>query len=102
LEGLIRLVQGELSKGDRTKIITIITIDVHNRDVVIDLMNKKIENNTDFKWQSQMRYYWLADDQNVNIRICDFASVYSYEYVGNCGRLVITPLTGIYINVYIY
>jgi hypothetical protein len=66
-------------------------------------MNKKIENNTDFKWQSQMRYYWLADDQNVNIRICDFASVYSYEYVGNCGRLVITPLTGnIYIYTYVY
>jgi dynein heavy chain len=93
LEGLIRLVQGELSKGDRIKIITVITIDVHNRDVVQALVTKKVENNVDFKWQSQLRYYWAPEDKNVNIRICDFSTVYSFEYVGNCGRLVITPLT---------
>jgi len=93
LEGLIRLVVGELSKGDRIKIITVITIDVHNRDVVQALVTKKVENNVDFKWQSQLRYYWLPEDKNVNIRICDFQTVYSFEYVGNCGRLVITPLT---------
>lgn len=93
LESLIRLVQGDLSKGDRVKIITVITIDVHNRDVVQALIEKKVESNVDFKWQSQLRYYWLADDRNVNIRICDFQSLYSFEYVGNCGRLVITPLT---------
>ena len=93
LEGLIRLVQGELTKGDRIKIIAVITIDVHNRDVVTDLMVKKVENSSDFKWQSQLRCYWLPDDNNVNIRICDFSTQYSYEYVGNCARLVITPLT---------
>ena len=93
LEGLIRLVQGELSKGDRVKVITVITIDVHSRDVVSDLIRKKVESSLDFKWQSQLRYYFQAVDNTVNIRICDFATVYSYEYTGNCGRLVITPLT---------
>ncbi|KAJ1439145.1 dynein heavy chain and region D6 of dynein motor-domain-containing protein [Ochromonadaceae sp. CCMP2298] len=93
LESLIRLVQMDLSKGDRVKIITVITIDVHNRDVVGALVAKKVENNVDFKWQSQLRYYWLPDDRNVNIRICDFFTSYTFEYVGNCGRLVITPLT---------
>ena len=96
LEGLIRLVQGDLSKGDRVKIITVITIDVHNRDVVSDLMSKRVESSSDFKWQSQMRHYWAPDDSNVNIRICDFATAYSYEYTGNCSRLVITPLTDRY------
>ena len=93
LEGLIRLVQGELSKGDRVKVITVITIDVHSRDVVSDLIRKKVESSLDFKWQSQLRYYFVPTDNTVNIRICDFATVYSYEYTGNCGRLVITPLT---------
>ena len=93
LEGLIRLVQGELSVSDRVKIITIITIDVHNRDVSQALVTKKVETNVDFKWQSQLRFYWIPEEKTVNIRICDFATVYSFEYVGNCGRLVITPLT---------
>jgi dynein heavy chain len=93
LEALIRLVQGSLSKDDRVKIITVITIDVHNRDVVQTLAVKKVESNADFKWQSQLRYYWITEEKNVNIRICDFSTIYSFEYVGNCGRLVITPLT---------
>jgi dynein heavy chain, axonemal len=93
LEGLIRLVQGQLSSSDRIKIITIITIDVHNRDVVVALVSKRVENNVDFKWQSQLRYLWFPEDKTVNIRICDYSTVYSFEYVGNCGRLVITPLT---------
>jgi len=93
IEGLIRLVQGELKKGDRVKIITLITIDVHNRDVVLALVAKRVESNVDFKWQSQLKYYWNVEEKNVNIRICDFATLYTFEYVGNCGRLVITPLT---------
>lgn len=32
-------------------------------------------------------------DGCVRIKICDFRSVYSFEFAGNCGRLVITPLT---------
>lgn len=42
LESLIRLVQMDLSKSDRVKIITVITIDVHNRDVVTALVQKKV------------------------------------------------------------
>jgi dynein heavy chain len=34
LSALIQLVLGELSPGDRTKIISLITLDVHARDVV--------------------------------------------------------------------
>lgn len=93
LESMITLVQGKLSKEDRMKIITIITIDVHNRDIVKMFVTKKVDSNGDFNWQSQLRYYWVPDDKNVSIKICDYSAIYSYEYVGNCGRLVITPLT---------
>ena len=85
--------QGELTWSDRVKIITVITIDVHNRDVVTTLVSKKVESNVDFKWQSQLKFYWNVEDKIASIRICDFSTIYSFEYVGNCGRLVITPLT---------
>ena len=93
LEALIRLVQGKLSKEERTKAIVMITIDVHARDVVKTLIDEKIEGPTMFRWQSQLRYYWQEDDREVKISICDFRSMYSYEYHGNQKRLVITPLT---------
>ena len=93
LEALIRLVQGKLSNEERTKAIVMITIDVHARDVVKTLIDEKVEGPTMFRWQSQLRYYWQEDDREVKISICDFRSMYSYEYHGNQKRLVITPLT---------
>lgn len=42
LEALIREVQKELTKQERNKIITVITIDVHNRDLVQTLIDKKV------------------------------------------------------------
>jgi len=93
LQALIRLVQGKLSNADRTKIITMITMDVHSRDVIAGLVNDKVESMDAFQWQKQLRYYWIPDSNEVDIRITDFFTKYSYEYVGNTGRLVITPLT---------
>ena len=93
LEALITLVQGELTREQRTKIITLITIDVHSRDIVQKLIDTKIESKDDFLWQSQLRYYWEEDERDTKIHICDFRSQYSYEYTGNSGRLCITPLT---------
>ncbi|RQM21208.1 hypothetical protein B5M09_003796 [Aphanomyces astaci] len=86
---------GELTKLDRVKIITVITVDVHARDVIQTLVAKKVNSVLDFTWQSQLRYYYLDPQttKQVAIRICDFRALYSYEYIGNCGRLVITPLT---------
>jgi dynein heavy chain len=93
LGNLILLVLDELSGQDRAKIITLITIDVHGRDLVQKLIDEKIESASNFTWQSQLKYYWNDDTRDVNIKICDYSTLYAYEYVGNTGRLVITPLT---------
>lgn len=93
LTTLINMLIGELSKGDRQKIMTICTIDVHARDVVAKLIQQKVENAQAFLWLSQLRHRW--DDQNGHCfaNICDAQFKYSYEYLGNTPRLVITPLT---------
>ncbi len=93
LERLIGLVLGELNKGDRKKIITMITMDVHGRDQVHKLIDERAAGPMAFLWQEQMRAYWDPSTRNMDCRICDFRSKYSYEPIGNSGRLVITPLT---------
>jgi dynein heavy chain len=93
LQELIKLVLGHLSKGDRVKVITIITLDVHARDVIQKLVDEKVEGPDAFLWQQQLRFYWVPPTMDTEIKICDFRTKYFYEWIGNTGRLVITPLT---------
>ena len=87
-------VMQELEKGDRRKIVTLMTIDVHSRDVVKNLIEKRVENSTCFEWLSQLRLSWDEEGEgSCYCDNCDARFIYGYEYVGNCGRLVITPLT---------
>lgn len=93
LNSLIELLLGELSVGDRQKIMTICTIDVHSRDVVAKMITQKVENSSAFQWQSQLRHRWDQDQVDCFANICDAEFRYDYEYLGNTPRLVITPLT---------
>ncbi|XP_051263753.1 dynein axonemal heavy chain 11 isoform X2 [Dicentrarchus labrax] len=90
---LIGLLLGELSSGDRQKIMTICTIDVHARDIVASLITQKVTNSQAFQWLSQLRHCWYEQQHHCFINICDAQFLYSYEYLGNTPRLVITPLT---------
>lgn len=92
LASLTQMVQNDLDRGLRKKIITLITVDVHNRDVVLKLIDEKAESASVFTWQSQLRYT-LDDKRGCTIDIADASFTYNYEYIGNCGCLVITPLT---------
>jgi len=40
-----------------------------------------------------MRYGWKPETKDCTVMIADATFYYSYEYIGNTGRLVITPLT---------
>lgn len=59
LNALIVLLLGDLTAGDRQKIMTICTIDVHSRDVVAKMIIAKVESMFAFQWQSQLRYTFL-------------------------------------------
>ena len=56
---LINLLLGKLPKGDRQRIMTICTIDVHARDVVQKMINEKVENSQAFLWLSQLRHRYI-------------------------------------------
>lgn len=93
LNALITMLLGELSKGDRQKIMTICTIDVHARDVVAKMITTKVDNAQAFTWLSQLRHRWDEQEKDCFANICDAQFQYSHEYLGNTPRLVITPLT---------
>ena len=93
LNNLSELINGTLSSGDRKKIITLVTIDVHARDVITKLINARVESVDCFEWASQLRYRLDDSSGDCIINLCDYTTPYIYEYIGNCGALVITPLT---------
>lgn len=47
----------------------------------------------EFEWESQLRFYWLREPDELLVRQCTGEFGYGYEYMGLNGRLVITPLT---------
>ncbi|MES1907830.1 MAG: hypothetical protein MHM6MM_000870 [Cercozoa sp. M6MM] len=81
----------------RTKIETMVTIQVHNRDVLAELCQlykeKKVSGAADFEWQKQLRVYWDEERQHCFVNVADNEFPYCYEFLGCKERLVITPLT---------
>lgn len=93
LNSLITMLIGKLSSGDRQKIMTVCTIDVHARDVIGKLIATKVDSSQAFAWLSQLRHRWDDNERDCFANICDAQFRYSHEYLGNTPRLVITPLT---------
>lgn len=93
LTQLIRLVQGDLTKDLRSKLMCLITVDTHNRDVIDKLIQEDVRKEDEFFWQSQLKFYWDMGREKAYCRIADAQFDYQYEYLGNGPRLVITPLT---------
>ncbi|XP_050636999.1 dynein axonemal heavy chain 1 [Macaca thibetana thibetana] len=91
LSDLVALVRGKLSRMQRAVLSALIVIEVHAKDVVSKLIQENVVSVNDFEWISQLRYYWTNND--LYIRAVNAEFIYGYEYLGNSGRLVITPLT---------
>ena len=90
---LIKMTMGELTKPMRTKVMCMITLDAHNRDVQVRLVTDGVTEPTAFQWQSMLKGYWVQEIDDSRLKIADAVFPYGYEYLGNGPRLVVTPLT---------
>lgn len=49
----------------------LVTLDVHARDVLVELVEESVSNSTDFKWICQLRYYWIVGITDNNLHNTD-------------------------------
>ncbi|XP_053403793.1 dynein axonemal heavy chain 2-like isoform X2 [Mercenaria mercenaria] len=86
-------IRGNLTKIQRLKIVALVTIEVHARDIIDKLIKSGCSDQYAFEWLSQLRFYWEKDIDDCVVKQTNTQFQYGYEYLGNSGRLVITPLT---------
>ena len=89
---MTELIRTELKPLYHKIIIALITADVHNRDIILNLISNEVESIHDFSWQQQLKYY-LDENDVCTIKQVTANLDYGYEYLGASSRLIITPLT---------
>ncbi|XP_070240511.1 dynein axonemal heavy chain 14 [Bos mutus] len=81
--------------NSRAKVVlgALLTLYVHCRDTVRNLLLKSIFNADDFEWTRHLQYKWNEKQKLCYVSQGDASFTYGYEYLGCTPRLVITPLT---------
>ena len=96
LNRLAAIVRKPLEKVMRKKLVALITVELHHRDIMERLIKAGCSNVNDFEWLSQLRLYFQKDEGEFGkcvVKQTNCTLTFGYEYQGNNGRLVVTPLT---------
>jgi dynein heavy chain len=93
LADLVALIRKNNDDLVKRKLVALITVEVHHKDLLETLSSASIGS---FEWQSQLKYLRIDESQDkVDVKVEQMTAKldYAFEYQGNNGRLVITPLT---------
>ncbi|KAH9586143.1 Dynein heavy chain [Trypanosoma melophagium] len=93
LDELVDVVQSPLKARQRINMGALITVEVHAKDTVEAMKRNGVNSVHSFDWIKQLRFYFDAVDELCHIKQVDAHFIYGGEYLGNTGRLVVTPLT---------
>ncbi|VDL84400.1 unnamed protein product [Schistocephalus solidus] len=93
LKRLSETIRSNLTKMQRLKMNGLVVIEVHQRDIIERLYKVNCNDTNAFDWLAQLRFYWEKDEDDCFAKQTNTSFRYGYEYLGNSGRLVITPLT---------
>jgi dynein heavy chain, axonemal len=84
LNKLTVITRSKLNKIERNKTVSLITIEVHARDVIDKLGKSCCTAPTDFEWVSQLRFYWDRDQDDCVVKQVLSIFKYGYEYQVCC------------------
>jgi dynein heavy chain len=90
---LAKMVRLDLTDLERTKVSALITMDVHSRDIITEMIAHRVAGVQDFEWFKRLKYRWDDTNKEVIVHQTNTTFHYGYEYLGCTPRLVITPLT---------
>ena len=82
LNDCIVAVRSPMPKVQTKRVNTLIIIDVHARDIIDNFVRDSVLDEREFAWESQLRFYWEKEIDNVKIRQCSGTFDYGYEYQG--------------------
>lgn len=85
--------KSQLQKIDQRKVKSLIMDLIHQISIVDELIMSKVTSEDSWAWFKQLKYRFSAKRKIAGISMCKATFQYTYEYQGNPGKLVHTPLT---------
>jgi dynein heavy chain len=70
LAELSDFVRGKLTKVERKKLVALITMEIHSRDVMERMIKQNAKSADDFVWLSQQRFYFMKDEGDDGFGRC--------------------------------
>ena len=75
------IIRGNLTKMQRAKVVALVTIEIHARDVIEKLAKSNCNDVNGFEWLMQLRVYWdrvridynnNKKQTNINNNVCKY------------------------------